>query len=56
MVSAASVAFIAQHLRVAQRIKKQPVDYTSVKNVVIQSWRYKTLAFIQRGKKTYFIF
>jgi len=32
----------AQHLRVAQRMKKQSVDYTSVKNILlIQSWRYK---------------
>jgi len=39
MVSAAS---LAQHLRVAQcaqRIKKQSVDYTSVKEKLIQSIR-----------------
>jgi len=26
------------------------VDYTSVKNILIQSWRYKTLAVIMRHK------
>jgi len=36
--------FNAQHLRVAQRIKKQSVDHTSVKEKLIQSWRYKTLS------------
>jgi len=30
------------------------VDYTSVKNILlIQSWRYKTLAVIKRRKTTY---
>jgi len=38
----------AQHLRVAQRIKKLSVDYTSAKVKSIQSWRYKTLAVIKR--------
>jgi len=37
-------------IRVAQRIKKQSMDYTSVKNVLIQFWRYKTLAVIKRHK------
>jgi len=40
MVSAASLALT---LRVAQRIKKQSVDYTSVKEKLIQSWRKATL-------------
>jgi len=41
--------FNAQHLRVAQRIKKQSVDYyTSAKVDLIQSWRYKTLVVIMR--------
>jgi len=42
--------FNAQHLRVAQRIKKQSVDYTSVKEKLFLSWRYKTLAVIKRHK------
>jgi len=46
MVSAASLA-----LRVAQRIKKQSVHYTPVKENLIQSWSYKTLAVIKRHKK-----
>jgi len=45
--------FNAEHLRVAQRIKKQSVDYTSAKIKLIQSWRYKTLALIKRDKNTY---
>jgi len=44
--------FNAQHLRFAQRIKKQSVDYTSAKVKLIQSWRYKTLAVIERHKTT----
>jgi len=40
--------FNAQHLRVTQRIKKQSVDYTAVKEKLIQSRRYKTLAIIKR--------
>jgi len=35
--------FNAQHLRVTQRIKKQSVDYMSVKVKLIQSWRYKVV-------------
>jgi len=27
------------------------LNYTSVKNILIQSWRYKTLAVIKRHKK-----
>jgi len=51
MVSAASLALTAQHLRVVQWIKKQSVDYgTSVKEKLLQSWRYKTLAVIKRHK------
>jgi len=42
--------FNAQHLRVAQKVKKQSVDYTSAKVKLIQSWRYKTLAVIKRHK------
>jgi len=42
--------FNAQHLRVAQRIKKQLVDYMSTKEKLIHSWRYKTLAVIKRHK------
>jgi len=34
--------FNAQHLSVAQRINKQSVDYTSVKEKLHQFWRYKT--------------
>jgi len=41
MVSDASLAFNAQHLRVAQRIKKQSVDYKSVKEKLIQPRRYR---------------
>jgi len=36
MVSAAS-CFNAQHLRVTQRIKKQSLNYMSVKNTLLQS-------------------
>jgi len=43
--------FNAQHLRLAQRIKKQSVDYTSVKEKLLQSWCYKTLEVIKRHKK-----
>jgi len=32
-------------------IKKQSVDYTLVKNILNQIWRYKTLAVIKRHKK-----
>jgi len=35
--------FNAQHLRIAQRIKKQSVDYTLVKEKLIQSWRYSAI-------------
>jgi len=42
--------FSAHHLRVAQRIKKQSVDYTSVKNIIIQSWGCKSLEVIKRHK------
>jgi len=42
--------FNAQHLRAAQRMKKQSMDYTYVKNILIQSWRYKTIAVIKRDK------
>jgi len=45
-------AFNAQHLRVAQKIKKQSVDCRSVKEKLLQSWRYKILAVIKRYKKT----
>jgi len=48
MVYAAS-CFSAQQLRVAKRIKKQLVDYTSVKEKIPQSWRYKTLR-VQPGR------
>jgi len=50
LVSACFSCFNAQHLRVAQTVKKQAVDYTSVKKKLIQSWRYKTLAVIKRHK------
>jgi len=50
-----SICFNAQHLRVAQRIKKQSVDYTSAKVKLIQFWRYKTLAVIKRQKNTYLL-
>jgi len=49
MVSAASLA-LTLNIRVAQRIKKQSVDYTSAKFKLIQSWRYKTLAVIKRHR------
>jgi len=42
--------------RVTQRIKKKSVDNTSVKNVLIQSWRYKTLAVLKRHKSHLLIF
>jgi len=42
--------FHTQHLRVAQRIKKQSVNYTLAKEKLIQSWRYKTLAVIKCHK------
>jgi len=42
--------FNAQHLKVAQRIKKQSVDYTSANVKLIQSLRYKTIAIIKRHK------
>jgi len=45
--------FNAQHLRAAQRIKKQSMDYTAVKEKLLQSWCYKTLAVIKRHKTTY---
>jgi len=45
----------AQHSRVAQRIKKQSVDYTSVKEKINQFWRYKTLAVIKRHKNLLFL-
>jgi len=45
--------FNAQILRVAQRIKKQSVNYTSAKEKLIQPWRYKTLAVVKRHKTTY---
>jgi len=38
----------AQYLRVAQRIKKESVDYTLVKENLIQSGRYKIV--IKRHK------
>jgi len=52
MVSAASPALTLSILRVAQRIKKQSVDYTPVKEKLSQSRRYKTLAVIKRHKTT----
>jgi len=42
--SALPFCFNAQHLSVAQRIKNCSGLYTSVKNILIQSWRYKTLS------------
>jgi len=42
--------FNAQHLRVAQRIQKQSVDYKSIKETLIHSRRYKTLAVTKRHK------
>jgi len=44
---------ILSHLRVAQRIKKQSVDYMSAKEKLLQSWRYKIFAVIKRHKTTY---
>jgi len=46
--------FNAQHLRVSQRVKKQSVDFTSVKEKLLQTWRYKTLAVIKRHKNHLF--
>jgi len=53
MESAASLALTLNILRVAQRIKKQSVDYTSAKVKLIQSWHYKTLTVIKRHKTTF---
>jgi len=50
MVSYCYPCLIAQRLRVARRIKKQPVNFTAVKEKLIQSRRYNTLAVIKRHK------
>jgi len=55
MVSAASLDLTLNVKRVAQRLKKQSVDYTSVKEKLLHSWRYKTLAVIKRHKTTYLL-
>jgi len=44
-------------LRVAQRIKKQSVDYKPVKEKLLQSWRYKTeIAVTKRHKNHLYIY